>query len=96
MEQGQIEFSPEWNTERYRHDDETGFRLASEQPLSTFSIDVDTAMLLQQSQFAGALSFADVGRVARGALGADRDGYRHEFLDLVARARGTSLEQARR
>jgi Ca-activated chloride channel family protein len=53
-------------------------------------------MLLQQSQFAGALSFADVERIARGALGADRDGYRHEFLELVARARGTSVEHVRR
>jgi hypothetical protein len=53
-------------------------------------------MLLQQSQFVGVLSLADVERIARGALGADRDGYRHEFLELVAQARGSSLEHAHR
>jgi Ca-activated chloride channel family protein len=32
-----------WNTEQYDHTDETGFRDAARRPLSTFSIDVDTA-----------------------------------------------------
>jgi Ca-activated chloride channel family protein len=32
-----------WNTERYDHVGETGFQRVLEQPLSTFSVDVDTA-----------------------------------------------------
>jgi Ca-activated chloride channel family protein len=34
---------PQWNTEQYDAVVETGFRSAAEQPLSTFSVDVDTA-----------------------------------------------------
>jgi Ca-activated chloride channel family protein len=43
-------------------------------------------MLLRESPYAGALRLADVDRIARTALGPDRDGYRHDFLELVAQA----------
>jgi hypothetical protein len=35
--------TPVWNTERYDSTEETGFLSAQDKPLSTFSIDVDTA-----------------------------------------------------
>jgi Ca-activated chloride channel homolog len=43
-------------------------------------------MLLRGSPYAGAFALTDAERVAQGALGDDRDGYRREFLELVARA----------
>ncbi|HMI94507.1 MAG TPA: VWA domain-containing protein [Polyangiales bacterium] len=47
-------------------------------------------MLLRESPHASQLGYADVTRIARGALGADRDGYRREFLELVASAQRTA------
>lgn len=44
-------------------------------------------MLLAQSEFRGDFGYGDVERLAAGALGADRDGYRAEFLTLVSQAR---------
>jgi Ca-activated chloride channel family protein len=43
-------------------------------------------MLLRGSRQAGAVDLAGVASMARGALAADGDGYRHEFLELVALA----------
>lgn len=43
-------------------------------------------MLLRESPHASALGYRDVTQIARAALGRDRDGYRREFLDLVASA----------
>ena len=44
------------------------------------------ALLLEDSKFKGAASFADVLKRARGAKGADEEGYRAEFISLVERA----------
>ena len=54
-------------------------------------------MILRDSPYHGSASLADVGRWARGALGADATGQRQELLDLVAvaerlRARGVTPE----
>jgi len=46
-------------------------------------------MLLRESPYASRLGYPDVTRIARGALGSDRDGYRREFLELVASAQRT-------
>jgi Ca-activated chloride channel family protein len=43
-------------------------------------------MLLRESPFAGKLRYEDVASIAGAALGSDRDGYRHEFLELVGSA----------
>ncbi len=42
---------PNWNTEDYAYIEENGFRLASENPLSTFSIDVDAASYANVRRF---------------------------------------------
>ena len=44
------------------------------------------ALLLEDSKFKGDASFADVLRRARGAKGADEEGYRAEFIRLVETA----------
>ena len=44
------------------------------------------ALLLEDSKFKGAASFADVLKRARGAKGADEEGYRAEFIRLVEMA----------
>jgi len=43
-------------------------------------------LLLRESKFSGDTSLTDVYALASGALGRDREGYRHEFLDLVQSA----------
>ncbi|MSP91297.1 MAG: VWA domain-containing protein [Myxococcales bacterium] len=43
-------------------------------------------LLLRDSPFKGSATFALVGELARGAVGADPDGYRHELVSLVARS----------
>ena len=50
-------------------------------------------MLLRDSQFAKTLRYDDVASIAQAALGSDRDGYRHEFLELVASARRVAPQQ---
>ncbi len=44
------------------------------------------ALILEDSKFKGDASFADVIKRARGAKGADEEGYRAEFISLVERA----------
>lgn len=44
-------------------------------------------LLLRRSPHAGSASFAQVTRLARGALGEDPTGLRAEFVSLVARSR---------
>jgi Ca-activated chloride channel family protein len=41
---------------------------------------------LRGSDYAGTMSYADIGQLARGARGADADGYRSEFINLVGLA----------
>ena len=48
-------------------------------------------MLLRDSEHISAFTQTDVARLARGALGDDREGYRAGFLDLVDRARALDL-----
>jgi Ca-activated chloride channel family protein len=43
--------------------------------------------LLRGGKYMGNFSYADVTKLASGALGADRDGYRKEFVSLVALAK---------
>jgi Ca-activated chloride channel family protein len=43
--------------------------------------------LLRGGKYMGDFSYADVTRLASGAMGEDRDGYRKEFVSLVALAR---------
>ena len=43
-------------------------------------------MLLRDSDYKNELSFKDVIRLAKGAKGADDDGYRAEFIRLVETA----------
>ncbi len=40
-------------------------------------------MLLRSSEYRGAMTTSRVLALAEGGLGADLDGYRHEFVDLV-------------
>jgi len=42
-----------------------------------------TAALVRQSSGAGTMTLADAAKLARGAIGADRDGYRKEFVALL-------------
>ena len=39
----------------------------------------------------GDFTLADVARMARGALGADREGYRADFLNLIDAARSLDI-----
>jgi Ca-activated chloride channel homolog len=48
-------------------------------------------LLLKNSAHKGSASFADVSAAARASLGADPDGYRAEFLRLVAAAQSLGL-----
>lgn len=69
MAQGVAHFAPvspgAFNTEAYSKIDENGFHLAADDPLSTFSIDVDTASYANVRRFItdGALPPADAVRV---------------------------------
>jgi Ca-activated chloride channel family protein len=45
---------------------------------------------LKGSDYAGAMSYGDIARLARGARGSDADGYRAEFISLVGLANGLS------
>ena len=45
------------------------------------------ALLLRDSEYKGRASFAMVDELARDAIGADPEGYRREFVGLVAKAR---------
>ncbi len=44
------------------------------------------AMLLRNSEFKGTTNYNSVMNAARKALGSDKEGYRHEFLELVSKA----------
>ena len=48
-------------------------------------------MLLRDSDHCGDFTLADVARMARGALGADREGYRADFLNLIDAARSLDI-----
>jgi Ca-activated chloride channel family protein len=45
---------------------------------------------LRGSDYAGTMSYADIGQLARGAKGADEDGYRSEFIKLIGLASALS------
>jgi Ca-activated chloride channel family protein len=61
-----------------------GASLASASADFRFSAAVaEWGMLLRDSRFRGSASYDAVAQLARGALAADRDGYRSEFLHLV-------------
>ena len=49
-------------------------------------------MLLRRSQQAKGFTWDEVSEIASGAIGEDREGYRHEFLDLVNRAKGLAVK----
>lgn len=49
-------------------------------------------MLLRNSEFKGQSSFADVVKIAKGAKGDDKQGYRTEFIKLVNNARTLALQ----
>jgi Ca-activated chloride channel family protein len=51
-------------------------------------------LLLRHSPHRGGADWGRVAETARGALGADREGYRAEFLGLIDRARGVDLASA--
>ena len=51
-------------------------------------------MLLRESTHRGSATYGDVITLARGALGADEDGYRAEFVRMVEIARGLSTMTA--
>jgi Ca-activated chloride channel family protein len=51
-------------------------------------------MLLRDSEHKGDASWDQVVRMAKGAMGADHEGYRHEFVSLVKTAQALSLLQA--
>ncbi len=51
-------------------------------------------MLLRESKHRGSATYEDVITLARGALGADEDGYRAEFVRMVEVARGLSTVTA--
>jgi Ca-activated chloride channel family protein len=44
------------------------------------------ALILRQSEYKGMASFEQVLALAKSALGADKEGIRKEFVDLVTRA----------
>lgn len=46
------------------------------------------ALILRESEYKGLASFEQVLALARSAVGADREGYRREFIGLVTRAAG--------
>jgi Ca-activated chloride channel family protein len=52
-------------------------------------------MLLRDSKYKGDARFADVARLARAASGADAQGYRAEFIQLVERAQTLAGQTAR-
>ena len=43
-------------------------------------------MLLRESEYKGDLNYEKVTKMAKGALGEDTEGYRHEFLKLVEKS----------
>jgi Ca-activated chloride channel homolog len=60
-----VPYQPPTNTERYQHTDDNPVKLAAEQPVSTFSIDVDTGAYANVRRFlnAGQLPPQDAVRV---------------------------------
>jgi len=48
-------------------------------------------MLLRDSEHCGDFTLRDVSRLARGAVGADLNGYRSEFVHLVESTREAEL-----
>ena len=47
-------------------------------------------MILRESPYKGTATIDSVLSMAEDSLGSDRNGYRHEFLQLVQRARAVS------
>lgn len=65
---------------------ETAFEAASQD--FKFAAGVAAfGMLLRKSPLAGAITYADVLRMAEDGMGHDSGGYRSEFIDLVRKAR---------
>lgn len=54
------------------------------------------ALLLKDSKYKGNLTYGDVAKLAKGALGVDDGGYRHEFVNLANLAETISAGQSRR
>ena len=52
-------------------------------------------MLLRDSKYKGDARYADIARLARAAAGADTQGYRTEFIQLVERAQTLARQSAR-
>jgi Ca-activated chloride channel family protein len=52
-------------------------------------------MLLRDSKYKGDVRYTDVVQLARAAAGADAQGYRNEFIQLVERAQALSRQSAR-
>jgi Ca-activated chloride channel family protein len=52
-------------------------------------------MLLRDSKYKGDARYADIARLARAAAGADAQGYRTEFVQLVERAHALARQSAR-
>ena len=52
-------------------------------------------LLLRGSKHAGSGSYEQVLELASDAMGADLDGYRHEFVELVRAARGLDARAMR-
>src|SRR5690606_23757568 len=69
-------------------------RRVVERPSADFRFSAAVAawgMLLRDSEHCAGFTLSDVRALADGARGEDPDGYRGEFLELVARARSLEL-----
>ena len=90
---------------RYKEPDEEMSRLLSQpvldatMPIATASENLrfaaavaELGLLLRESPYKGDASYDQVAQVASRALGDDREGYRAEFLELVAAARRLAPE----
>lgn len=63
FEMSQPQTRPEWNRESYTYNEEHGFHAVNNDPLSTFSIDVDTASYSNIRRFITQGSLPPVGAV---------------------------------
>ena len=53
-------------------------------------------MLLHRSKYVGSFDYDAVVRLASEAIGADREGYRADFIDLVRRPKSVAMTVAAR
>jgi Ca-activated chloride channel homolog len=60
---------------------------ASSETMRWVSAVAEFGMILRNSKFKGGADWASVAELAKGAKGADEEGYRAEFLDMVQRAK---------